>query len=46
MYDNGMSPMNDLLSAMNKESEAIGNQALHNVQLLMSIYNFKTISGN
>lgn len=46
LYDNGMIPMNDLLSAMNKESEAIGNQALHNVQLLMSIYNYKTISGN
>jgi hypothetical protein len=46
MYDNGISPMNDLLSAINKESEAIGNQALHNVQLLMSIYNYKTISGN
>jgi outer membrane protein TolC len=46
MYDNGISPMNDLLSAINKESEAVGNQALHNVQLLMSIYNYKTISGN
>jgi outer membrane protein TolC len=46
MYDNGVVAMNDLLSAMNKESEAIGNQALHNVQLLMSIYNYKTISGN
>lgn len=46
MYDNGLTSMNDLLSAMNKESEAIGNQALHNVQLLMSIYNYKTISGN
>jgi outer membrane protein TolC len=46
MYNNGIVPMNDLLSAMNKESEAVGNQALHNVQLLMSIYNYKTISGN
>jgi hypothetical protein len=46
MYDNGVCAMNDLLSAMNKESEAVGNQALHNVQLLMSIYNYKTISGN
>lgn len=46
MYENGVVPMNDLLSAMNKESEAIGSQALHNVQLLMSIYNYKTISGN
>lgn len=46
MYDNGIRTMNDLLSAINKESEAIANQALHNVQLLMSIYNYKTISGN
>jgi len=46
MYDNGICTMNDLLSSMNKENEAIGNQALHNVQLQMSIYNYKTISGN
>jgi outer membrane protein TolC len=45
-YDNGMSPMNDLINAINKENEALSNQALHNVQLLMSIYNYKTISGN
>jgi len=46
MYDNGICSMSDLLSSMNKENESIGNQALHNVQLLMSIYNYKTISGN
>ncbi|MGG7035777.1 MAG: TolC family protein [Flavobacterium sp.] len=46
MYDNGMCAMNDLILAMNKENEAIGNQALHQIQLLMSIYNYKTISGN
>ncbi|WP_268847205.1 TolC family protein [Flavobacterium aestivum] len=46
MYDNGICAMNDLLSSMNKENEAIGNQAFHNVQLQMSIYNYKTISGN
>lgn len=45
-YDNGMSSMNDLITAINKESEALGNEALHQVQLLMSVYNYKTINGN
>lgn len=45
-YENGMSTMNDLINATNKENEALGNQSLHNVQLLMSMYNYKTISGN
>ena len=45
-YDNGISSMNDLINAMNKESEARANQALHKVQLLMATYNYKTISGN
>ncbi|MCU0369065.1 MAG: TolC family protein [Cyclobacteriaceae bacterium] len=45
-YDNGMSTMNDLITAINRESEARSNQALHQVQLLMSVYNYKTISGN
>jgi outer membrane protein TolC len=45
-YDNGMAAMNDLVNAINKESEALSNRALHNVQLLMSMYNYKTISGN
>jgi len=45
-YNNGMCTMNDLIDALNKENEARSNQALHNVQLLMSIYNYKTISGN
>jgi outer membrane protein TolC len=45
-YDNGMCSMNDLINSINKENEARSNQALHNVQLLMSIYNYKTISGN
>ncbi len=45
-YDNGMCSMNDLIQSMNKESEAKGNRALHNVQLLMSQYNYKTINGN
>lgn len=45
-YDNGAGSMNDLLTSLNKESEAKSNQTLHNVELLMSIYNYKTISGN
>ncbi len=45
-YDNGMCSMNDLINAINKESEAQSNQALHDVELLMSQYNYKTISGN
>ena len=45
-YDNGLCSMNDLLTAMNKESEAKRNQSLHEVQLTMSSYNYKTASGN
>jgi len=44
--DNDISPMNDLIAAMNKESEARSNKALHEIQLLMSLYNYKTIKGN
>lgn len=45
-YENGVASMNDLLTSLNRESEARSNQALHNIQLLLSLYNFKTISGN
>jgi outer membrane protein TolC len=45
-YDNGMSSMNDLITAINKESEARGNEALHQVQLMISVYNYKIINGN
>jgi outer membrane protein TolC len=45
-YDNGQSTMNDLISSVNKENEALSNRGLHEVQLLMNIYNYKTISGN
>jgi len=44
--DNALASMNDLITAMNNESEARSNKALHNVQLLMSLYNYKTIKGN
>jgi outer membrane protein TolC len=45
-YDNGMCSMNDLITAINKESESRCNQALHNVQLLLSLYNYKSKTGN
>ena len=45
-YDNGVASMNDLLNSLNRESEAKSNQTLHNVQLLLSMYNYKTITGN
>jgi len=45
-YDNGAGSMNDLLTSINKESEAKSNQTLHNIEMLLSIYNYKTISGN
>jgi len=45
-YDNGVSSMNELIQAMNKESEAHSQEALHQVQLLMTLYNYQTLSGN
>jgi outer membrane protein TolC len=45
-YDNGVSSMNELIQAMNKESEARSQEALHRVQLLMTLYNYQTLSGN
>jgi outer membrane protein TolC len=45
-YDNGQSTMNDLINSINKENEALSTRGLHEVQLLMNMYNYKTISGN
>jgi outer membrane protein TolC len=45
-YENGMSSMNDVIQATNKESEARSQEALHQVQLLMSLYQYQTINGN
>lgn len=45
-YDNGMCSMYDVINAVNKENEAMSNQVLHAIQLSMSMYNYKTISGN
>jgi hypothetical protein len=45
-YDNGICSMNEVIAAINKEAEARSSQALHSVQLLMSLYNYKTKTGN
>lgn len=45
-YQNGMCTMNDLLAATNGEAEARSSQALHEAQLLLSVYTYKTTSGN
>jgi len=45
-YDNGISSMNNVIQSMNKESEARSQEALHQVQLLMSLYQYQTINGN
>jgi outer membrane protein TolC len=45
-YQNGMCTMNDLLLATNGETEARSNQVLHETQLLLSVYAYKTTSGN
>jgi outer membrane protein TolC len=45
-YENGVCSMNELIQAMNKETEARSQEALHQVQLLMNLYNYQTLSGN
>lgn len=45
-YQNGMCTMNELLLATNGETEARSNEALHEAQLLLTIYTYKTTSGN
>ncbi len=45
-YDNGMCSMLDLLDATEKESQAASQKSLHEMQLLMSIYEYKTQTGN
>jgi outer membrane protein TolC len=45
-YDNGAGPMHDLLDAIIKENEARAQKATHEMQLLMTKYDYKTISGN
>lgn len=45
-YDTGMCALIDLLNATEKESEALRQKALHEMQLLMTIYDYKTITAN
>lgn len=45
-YQNGMCTVQDLILAVNAENEANSNKALHEVQLMLSISNYKTTSGN
>ncbi len=45
-YDTGTSPLFDFLDAADKETEARAQKALHEMQLLMTLYDYKTISGN
>ncbi|HSZ32455.1 MAG TPA: TolC family protein, partial [Puia sp.] len=45
-YDTGTSPLFDFLNATEKETEARAQKALHEMQLLMTLYDYKTISGN
>lgn len=45
-YDTGAGPLIDLLNATEKESDSRNQKALHEIQLLMSIYEYQTISGN
>ena len=45
-YNTGVSPLFDFLNATEKESEARAQKALHEMQLIMTVYDYKTISGN
>jgi len=45
-YDNGAGPLMDLLNAAEKEKEARAQKALHEMQWLMSLYDYKTITGH
>jgi outer membrane protein TolC len=45
-YQNGMSTMNDLLRATSNESDAQASQAMHEIQLLLTISEFENTSGN
>ena len=45
-YDNGICSIDDLITAINKEGEARSTRSFHQVQLLMSHYNYKTKTGH
>jgi outer membrane protein TolC len=45
-YNAGSATLMDLLNATDKESESLGQKALHEMQLLMTLSNYKNIIGN
>jgi len=45
-YNTGVGPLIDLLNATEKESDARAQKALHEMQLLITLYDYKTITGN
>lgn len=45
-YKNGAYQINDLIRDINAESMALQTKALHEIQYLMNIYNYKHIQGN
>ena len=45
-YNTGTSPLFDFLNASQKENESRALKALHEMQLIMTLYDYKTISGN
>ncbi len=45
-FDNGLCSASDLINAINNEQDARSNQRLHEIQLLKSLYAYKTSLGN
>lgn len=45
-YKNGIYQTNELIRDINAENQAMQTKALHNIQYLISIYNYKYIQGN
>ncbi len=45
-YNNGMVSMNEVLNSVTAEREAIAARSMREIQLMMSLYQVQTISGN
>ncbi len=45
-FDNGLCSASDLINSINNEQDARSNQRLHEIQLLKSLYAYKTSLGN
>lgn len=45
-FDNGLCSASELISSINNEQDARSNQRLHEIQLLRSLYAYKTSLGN